>query len=426
MWNIKQPTLSILLLTATLSASSQSLTTYSPYSRFGIGEVKTRGFANTKGMGALTQGIRNGAWINNLNPASYTAQDTMSFIFDFGVEGSGIGSKSSEQSNFNSTGNIHHLAIQFPLTRWMGVSAGIQPFSNVGYRIRHIETDLNLLSSIGPIKYYHLGKGGISQLYIGTAVEPFKNFSLGVNMSYLFGGLEYNNEIIFPNYSQYANIQKISSIVVRDIVFSFGAQYALDFGTEKEYRLVLGATLDNETSIGAKRIEHISYQSAGTNDTIYYREYPKSSIDFPSNISAGFSFAYKNFFMGGVEYATQDWSNAKFLNVSDSLTKSQSIRVGVQITPNPFDLRSYYKRISYRVGFQHTNTHIQLRGNQLRDYGISFGVGLPFRRTNSSFNLSMELGRKGTLEDKLVQETYGTINVGFTFYDFWFIKRRYN
>jgi hypothetical protein len=38
----------------------------------------------------------------------------------------------------------------------------------------------------------------------------------------------------------------------------------------------------------------------------------------------------------------------------------------------------------------------------------------------------MELGRKGTLEDKLVQETYGTINVGFTFYDFWFIKRRYN
>nr|HPI71741.1 hypothetical protein [Tenuifilaceae bacterium] len=68
----------------------------------------------------------------------------------------------------------------------------------------------------------------------------------------------------------------------------------------------------------------------------------------------------------------------------------------------------------------------KLKGNQIKDYGISFGLGLPFRRTNTSFNCSVEVGRKGTLKDNLVRETYGILNIGFTFYDFWFIKRKFN
>jgi hypothetical protein len=426
MWSNKHFLAAIVLFSIVLSANSQSLTTYSPYSKFGVGEMRTRGYANTKGMGGLTQGIRNGTWINYLNPASYTSQDTMSLVFDFGVEGDGVGSKSGQQSNYNTTANIHHLAIQFPVTRWFGASAGIQPFSKVGYRIKHVETRPDILSQIGAIKYYHLGSGGISQFYVGAAVEPLKNLSIGVNMSYLFGGLEYNSEVVFPDYSQYASIQKINSVMVRDIAFSFGVQNTHFFGSEKQYKLVLGATLDNETAIGAQRIEYITFTSGGSNDTISYNEYPKGSLDYPKNLSAGFTFSYKNNFLVGFDYGTQDWTNARFLNATDSLTKSQSFRGGVQITPNPYDLRYYYKRVSYRLGYHYTNTSIQLNGNQIKDYGISFGVGLPFRRTNSSFSFSFELGRKGTLKDNLVQETYGIINVGFSFYDIWFVKRKYN
>jgi len=205
-----------------------------------------------------------------------------------------------------------------------------------------------------------------------------------------------------------------------------GAQYQMLFGADNSYKVTLGATIDNETSIGAQNVVFISYPFGSASDTIYYSEMPKSSIDYPRNVSAGFTLAYKNNFLGGLEFSTQDWRNAKFLNVSDSLTKSQSLRAGVQFTPNPYDLRSYLKRISYRAGFYYTSTFLQLRGNQINDYGITFGVGLPFRRTNTSFNLSYEMGKKGTLNNSLVQETYGVINVGFTFYDFWFVKRKYD
>lgn len=418
--------LAAVLVVASFSAFSQSLSTYSPYSRYGIGEVRNRGYAYNKAMGGISQGIRNGTKVNFLNPASYTSQDTMSFIFDFGIEGVGVNYQSGSQSNFNSTGNIHHIAIQMPFTKWMGASAGIQPYSNVGYRLKNIETDPYLLSSIGPIKYYHQGKGGITQAYLGTAIEPFKNFSIGANMSYLFGSLEYTMETIFPDYTPYNSTKKLNSVVVRDIAFSFGAQYQFSFGKDDSYKLTLGATLDNETSIGSQNVVFMSYPLGSSTDTIYYEEFPESSIGFPRNLTAGFSVAYKNNFLGGFEFASQDWTNAKFLNVSDSLTSSQTFRVGAQYTPNPLDLRSYLKRVSYRAGFYYSSTYLQLRGNQINDYGITFGVGLPFRRTNTTFNISYEMGKKGTLRNNLVEEKYGIINVGFTFYDFWFVKRKFD
>ncbi len=423
---LKNFVLAVSFVAATFSAFSQSLTTYSPYSRYGIGEVRNRGYAYTKAMGGISQGIRSNSWVNFLNPASYTAQDSMSFIFDFGIEGVGVNYQSGNQSNFNTSGNIHHVAIKMPITKWMGASAGIQPYSNVGYRLKDVESDPYLLSTIGPIKYYHEGNGGITQAFFGAGFTPFKNFSIGVNMSYLFGSLEYSMETIFPSYTPYNPTKKLNSVVVRDIAFSMGAQYQMLFGADNSYKVTLGATIDNETSIGAQNVVFISYPFGSASDTIYYSEMPKSSIDYPRNVSAGFTLAYKNNFLGGLEFSTQDWRNAKFLNVSDSLTKSQSLRAGVQFTPNPYDLRSYLKRISYRAGFYYTSTFLQLRGNQINDYGITFGVGLPFRRTNTSFNLSYEMGKKGTLNNSLVQETYGVINVGFTFYDFWFVKRKYD
>ena len=416
----------VIVLLVSLPVLSQSFSTFSPYSRFGIGEIRNRGYANTKALGGVSQGVRNPRSINYLNPASYTGQDTMSFIFDFGVEGVGVNYKTNSQANFNSGGNLHHLAIQFPITKWMGASAGIQPFSNVGYRIKDVEMDPYLLSTIGPIKYYHQGQGGITQSYIGLAAKPFKGFSIGANMSYFFGAIEHTTEILFPASTPYNSFKRLNSIVVRDVAFSFGAQYAFAFGNEKSYKVVLGATLDNETSIGAQNVLHISYLTGNLVDTLTFKEFPKNSIDFPKNISTGFTFAYKENFMIGADYSSQDWSNAKFLNVSDSLVKSNTLRVGLQFIPNPTDLRSYFKRVSYRAGFYYSDTYLKVRENQINDYGITFGVGLPFKRSNTSFNISFELGQKGTLSNNLVQETYGVVNIGFTLYDFWFIKRKYN
>lgn len=426
MRNAKKSLSALFFSLVTLTTFSQNLSTYSPYSRYGIGEIRTRGYANTLSMSGLSQGIRTGTTINFLNPASYSAQDTMSFIFDFGMEGSSVNYSSQGQNNYNTIANVHHVAMQFPITKKWGASLGIQPFSHVGYRIRHLETDPYLLSSIGVIKYYHTGQGGISQAFMGTGYEVFKGLSLGVNMSYLFGALDYNTDVVFPSDVPFLSTYKRNSVIVRSLAFSVGAQYDVRFGKEKAHRLVLGFTLDNETAVGAKRSTVASWQVGNVVETFYEKEDEKSSIDFPANYTGGFTFTYKNKLMIGADYSSQDWSKALFLGVSDSLSRSNTLRVGAEFTPNRTDLKSYTNRISYRAGFRATDSYLNLKGNQIKDYGISFGVGLPFRRTNTSFNISFELGTRGTTNNGLIKENYGIINLGVTFYDYWFIKRKFN
>jgi hypothetical protein len=404
---------------------SQGLNTFSPYSRFGLGELRARGFANSRAMGGISQGVNSGIAINNLNPASYTAQDSMSFILDFGLEGKGTYYSYSDNSLYFPTMNFHHVAVQFPLTKWWGASLGIQPYSDMGYKLRFVETNPYLLSTIGAIKYNHYGQGGISQAYMGNAFKTFKGLSIGANVSYFFGSLDYHTDVIFPAGSVYTNVYRNNSVVVRSLAYSVGAQYQFQFGGEKQYKIILGATLDNEASMAAERILHTSTTSTMV-DTIQYVSTKNGSIDMPQNISGGFTFSYSNKLSFGVDYAIQDWTNAKFLEVSDSLTKSNTLRFGVQYTPNPTDFKSYLKRMTYRAGFYQSNTYLVLRNNQVKDYGITFGVGLPLRRTSTSFNVSFEFGKRGSISNGLINENYGIVNLGITFYDIWFVKRKYN
>ena len=123
---LKKISLSFFLIAASLSALfAQSISTYS-------GEMKTKGFTQQRAMGGLAQPIRNPFGINYLNPASYSAQDTMSFILDFGFEAGGTLYETSTQSKRTGIANLDHVAIQFPVTKRGGISLGFVPFSQVG------------------------------------------------------------------------------------------------------------------------------------------------------------------------------------------------------------------------------------------------------------------------------------------------------
>lgn len=407
------------------SSFSQGINTYSPYSRYGLGDLRERAYTQNRAMGGIAQGVYNPYAINNLNPATYVAQDSMSFILDFGFEASGTYYNLGNQSLYNPTANFHHIAVQFPLTKWWGASLGIQPYSDLGYKLRFVETDPYLLAHIGAIKYYHYGEGGLSQAYIGNAFKTIKNLSVGFNLSYFFGSLDYHSDVLFPSGSSYNNVYRVNSVSIRSVAYSFGAQYKLDLGAEKENKLVLGFTLDNQSSLAAERVLHASTYS-GMFDTIQYIHSKNKSIDMPSNFSGGFTYTYKKRLTVGADYSYQDWTNARFFENTDSLTASKTLRIGVEYTPNPNDLKNYLKRISYRVGLYQSQTYLKLGSENIVDNGITFGIGLPLRRTNTSFNISGGFGTRGVNKNGLIKENYGFVGVGITFYDVWFVKRKYN
>ena len=107
----------------------------SPYTRYGFGQLSDQSFGNSKAMGGIAYGLRNGLQINAANPASYSAVDSLTFLFDAGM--------SLQNTNFQENGvktnaknsTIDYIAMQFRLWKRMGMTAGFLPYSSVGYNM---------------------------------------------------------------------------------------------------------------------------------------------------------------------------------------------------------------------------------------------------------------------------------------------------
>ncbi|HBI81324.1 MAG TPA: hypothetical protein DDY04_05155 [Bacteroidales bacterium] len=410
---------------------AQSLNTYSPYSRYGIGVLSQPGFTQNRSMGGVSQAYKGETVINFNNPASYSDRDSMSFLLDFGFETNtsdyaGYDQYLNPQTSRNTAGGIHHIAISFPVSKRIGIAAGLTPYSFVGYRLLRFETDPDILSTIGRVKYYHTGNGGINNVFVGMGVNPFKNFSVGFNMLYYFGSLDYNNDIEFPlSYDIYTNGYVRSSFQVSDINFNFGIQYSFVLDKENNTSITLGGTYQLGKRMSMTQTWFATLES-NLLDTLYPHPDRVSELEFPWSLNAGVAFTYRNKLTIAGEYFTQDWSKTTPFNVNTPMANMESFRFGVEFTPNRDDLKSYFKKVNYRAGFFTNKSNLIVGGKQIDDFGITFGAGLPLKG-KTRVNVSLEVGKRGTDENYLIKETFGALNFSFTFYDYpWFFKRKYN
>jgi hypothetical protein len=420
----------LFFLTITLSNSFSQINTYSPYTRYGLGQLSKSGFGNNFGIGTAGIALRSNKELNPINPASYSAQDSMSFIFDFGLNYNSTRYATSSLETKLNNSNIHHLAIGFPITNWLKASAGISPYSFVGYNI----SDERILSEVGLVDYRFEGNGGLNRFYLGTSAELYKKLSIGVNFSYLFGFINNTNRVEFPNSNEIAITQSENNTVIKGVVYNLGLQYTESFNDK--YFITAGLVFDNEANLNANKTlftrNYFPGSTIGLNDSTILsptfevdREESDGKIVFPRNYGAGLALGIKNKLTITGEYSKQEWSKSLFMGSSDSLVDANSYKFGVEYIPEYSALRGYYKKVHYRVGGYYTNTYLSIQGNQIIDYGITFGVGLPFRNTKTMFNIGFIAGQRGTTENDLIKENYGIVNVSFTLNDFWFFKRKY-
>ena len=409
-------TISVFFIFAGIQAQKN---TYSPYSRFGIGDVAKEGFGRNHAMGGIGFGLRDANHINYQNPAANSAQDTMSFIFSTGISGNTMQLAGTEGSHNVTNITLSHLAIGFPVSRWWKTGFGLVPYSRMGYNI--IDVDLQS-------EHYYEGNGGINQFYFGNAWKLTNNISAGVNLSYLFGSLSQNRTLLFPLSENTFSINSQSRAIVGDFHIRYGLQYTNRI--MDGYHYTLGVIYENKTPLKTDQdwliINELSTPSGPVRDTVLNYVAAESHIDLPASYGFGASFGRDNKFLVGADYSFQQWSETSFLDQqSDSLVNSSSFNIGAQFIPDHADFRSLWRRIHYRAGFHYSNTYLQLRGHQLKDYGITLGIGIPYGNTKTTFNFSMDIGRRGTRDLNLIQENYIMFNLSLSLYDFWFFQRRF-
>jgi hypothetical protein len=416
--------IALLLFPGFENLPAQNLST-SPYSRFGIGDLVNRSTGRSQAMGGLSCGLRSGTNLNLMNPASLAGIDTLNFVFEVaGFEKVTHFATTDLQKTVNNLG-FSYLALGFPVTKWWKASLGVLPLSNVSYTMTAIEAN----PVMGSLNYNFQGSGGVSQFFMSSSVSPFPFLSLGATFSYVFGPITHTRSLLIPSDSLYFSTKSVQTAIIGDINMNYGAQ--VNIPLKKDYFLTFGGTFQGTTNLNAQsRTTVISYSTVFS-DTLLYSENPNNSVILPMGWGSGFTFGKKNKFTAGFDYRTQNWTESQFLGTKDSMANSHDYIVGFEYIPNIYSLTRYLQRVRYRAGFRYSESYLQLRGSQLNDLGITFGAGFPIldrnrRATQSSLNVILELGKRGTVKNDLIRETFGSLTLQLSLHDYWFIKPKYD
>lgn len=404
-----------------LAAQAQQGTA-SPYSFFGIGDVKFKGLAENRLMGGVAV-FSDSIHLNIQNPASYSGLKLTTFTV-------GASFNSAEYTSFQGTEKaqrttLDYLAVGLPITKKIGVSFGLVPYSSVGYRIRMVDEDSNI--------HKYSGSGGLNKAYIGAGYKINSKLSVGVDLGYHFGEIETSATTSIPGLQ--FGTREINTTDFNGVSFNFGGMYQTKI--KEKYKLFTSLSYMPESTLRLQNQRNFSLieyvedydpvafipvdQIALTNES--------RTLKMPSRFTVGAGFGQERKWLIGTEVTMSQSGNFdnRFSDISTA-TFENGIKYsfGGYYIPNYASFSSYLSKITYRAGFRYENTGLVVNNEKIRDYALTGGFGFPLGGTFSNLNVGAEFGRKGTAKANLVEENYLNVVLSLSLNDQWFVRRRYD
>lgn len=430
-----------LLVACSMNAEAQTNGSNSSYSRFGLGTLNDQSQSFNRGMAGVGLGLRPNNLVNMANPASYSAIDSLSFIFDVGMNFS-IGHLSQNGNSVNvRNSNIDFVNAGLRLSKGLGLSFGFVPFSTIGYNFSSESKVTNEFTSTQPIysTSSYQGEGGLHQIYLGVGWNPYDKLSVGINASYLWGEYDHNviqdfNEGGTSTTSGYSALYSDHQANISTYKLDFGVQYPIMI-TPKDI-LTLGATAGIGHKIGSD-VTLNRYTSGGDSLQVV-ADHP---FDMPWTYGVGAGWQHGPNLLVAADIKMEQWaachtpqmratSNGLEYSAEKGAYKDRTkISVGAQYIPEPLNKR-YFNRIQYRVGAHYSTPYLKINGQDgPKEYGLTMGFGLPIITNNfqkSLANICLQWFHRAPSSDLMIKENYFMINVGLTFNERWFSKFKIN
>lgn len=412
---------------ATANANAQSGTN-SPYSQYGMGILSDQSQSASRGMAGLGIGLRSHAYANTLNPASYSAVDSLTMIFDVGMTGQITSFKEGGVKVNANNANFEYAVALFRLYPHLGMSLSLLPYSNVGYSY---STSTKVGSSTTTASQAYSGTGGLHKANIGLGWEFMKGFSVGANFAYLWGTLD---RTVTNTYSDtYVNsLSRSYNASVRSFDLNVGAQASFVTGKADLVTVGivygLGHSLHSDPTLITTNSN--PQTSVASNDTLTAR----NGLRIPHTFGAGITWTHGGSLTVGLDYTLQKWGSVDFPTMSNTGTASyhaqagqlsdrHKLTIGGEWMPNALS-RSLLKRIAYRVGASYNTPYIKVNGSDgPKEYGVTAGLGIPLTNSwNNRSVLNVSAGWTHAAAKGYITENTFRINVGLTFNERWFMK----
>ena len=385
-----------------VAAGAQNMTS-SPYSRFAYGDLGDNTPNTYRGMGGVGIGMRSNKAINPLQPASYTACDSLTFMFD--LAGSVMWTTYNDASGRRNraNGNLEYLTLQLPLyKRYIALSAGVMPFSTVGY-------NFTLSDSINSDYHYamsYAGEGGITQVYGGLSFNIMNWFAVGGNVYYMFGDVSNYRALTFTEANMH-DVAMFGELKVSSVRTRVGAQFFHNFSDQHAF--AVGAVWEPRMKL------HGQYDVIETNwaDTVHTSG---EAMETPMQWGVGVSYTWQQRLTLAFDYANEGWGSVQAF--AGQQLRSRSIYTfGAEYRHDPAG-RRYVDRMCWRVGAKMSDPYQQNVSG--REYKVSIGFGFPLRNAATVFNATVEYGHRGSL----LKEDYMKLTINAAISENWFFKRR--
>ena len=402
--------------------------TNSPYSQYGLGILSDQSLGFNRGMSGVGLGVRKGNIVNTLNPASYSAVDSLTMMFDVGLSGQITNFKEGNVKVNANNSNFEYAVGSFRLLPSVGVSFGVLPYSNIGYNY-YSEQRLELTQQT--ITDTHTGEGGLHQAFIGAGWRILKPLSVGFNIAYMWG--TYNRSVSSSSTSSINSLTKSYYGTVNSYNLEFGLQWQQQLSRKDE--LTIGATVGIGHKLGCDtncEILDINSQTAVTDTTLFTI---KNGLEIPMTYGLGLAWNHSNRWLVAADFCLQQWGSVKYPyfdgNIKDYVLRDDMLKdrykvnVGADFVPQPMS-RRFLNRVHYRFGAGYTTPYYKINGaDGPREISVSAGLGIPLQNAynnRSLLNVSAQWVR--TSAKDLITENTFRINIGLTFNERWFMKWR--
>lgn len=420
------------LLCSASSIQAQETTSHSPYSKFGIGQMREDLLPQTRSMGGISAAVRYQAGLpvlNVANPASYSALNRT--ILDAGLYGNITQLTKNSASDNTADFAFSHFGYAFSIARNHGVAFGLMPYSDIGYNKTEYKTNGSIVT-----KQTSYGEGGLNKAFVGYGFSPFKGLSIGGNAGFLFGELKDNLSVTFPDDYEALNTKLQETRLIRGLTVDYGVQYSLAVSRKHNLTIGYSGSLNNTVKETTSQLITRTQPSLDPDyenvplDSLPQAPATKRNINLPLKHNVGITLSKGYSWMIGADFKYADWSYYQTRVGENALGKNYGFAIGGQFKPDPTSLK-YWDIVDYRLGFRYNQGHITTSQQRINDMAITVGLGLPlpetnFGRTSSRINISAEIGQQGTLRNNLVRERYININIGFNINDLWFQRRSYD
>ncbi|MDR0429906.1 MAG: hypothetical protein LBH58_05440 [Tannerellaceae bacterium] len=410
MLKIKRVVVAGILFAIPLASQAQN-NTNSPYTRYGYGELADRSFGAGRAMGGIGYGLRSNKQINPMNPASYTSMDSLTFIFDVGAAGQLSWFDDGVNRERRINGNIDYIALQFPVHRRIAVSAGLLPYSHVGYDYGATKINEGINYSE---RFY--GKGGLNEVYAGLSIDIWKKrLSVGANIGYFFGRITHNQTLSVVAGTTSSTV-RIKELEVRDYKLDLGVQYTHPFSATESF--TFGAAYSPK-----KKLNTTSYDIfTDPNGVITEGDTTTShAFDLPHSIGAGLSYVKQNKLTLATDFLYENWGQARIFDKTNDFKNRIRVAAGGEYIPN-YRNRAYFNQVRYRAGIHYSNSYLTINNSTYNEFGASVGLGLPLIDNRSFVNVSFEYVKIKPDSKRLIDQQHFRFTVNYTFNERWFYK----